>query len=713
MSRRSRRPAARADSGRPPSSRPGPAPRPWFALHAPPGISERETRIAARLAWGLAALLGVALLLVALGPHRIGDYSTETDFYGAYAEGARMIQRGVLDPTRYGVIGPGYEVALALAGWVARDLFLAAELLSVAATVATLLLWFALLRRRSNARLAVVAALVVAANPHFFRFGYTVSTDAFALALQAAALTFILGRSGVHSAALGGLLAAAAFLTRYTAIVLLPVGVIAAVAGGRAASGDLPAGVAPGPARRRETLAFAAGFVLPAAAWIAWSLAHGAIVGSQLHHNLAYEVFARSRGISWDTYQRDLQSGFGSLWDVIARDPAAVVRRLALNCVTHLRDDAGRLLGWPTAVAAALGMLLVAAGGGLKRAWPLALAGILGFLAFVPAFHSERYSLALLPYYAALAAAAFASPRFALVLGGRFPLKPWLAGVPLALAIVASLGLQQRILAQQPTETLEAAAALRALARPGDRVIARKPHVAYHAGLVAVAFPFTDSLEALARYARREHARWLYYSFGEARMRPGLRYLLDPGAAVPGLTVRRVSSGRPAVLFEIGPDFGARPAWESNDTLVALHDARALALIAPGDAAAQRRAGMIELDLRDLAAARDHLERAADLAPNDADILLPLGETLMRLGELPLAALAYARAEQASPGSVPARLGRGWVSLLAGREREAAELWRPVIGAARNRPTLERMLALYRSLGDRAAAAEVEAALRR
>jgi len=80
----------------------------------------------------------------------------------------------------------------------------------------------------------------------------------------------------------------------------------------------------------------------------------------------------------------------------------------------------------------------------------------------------------------------------------------------------------------------------------------------------------------------------------------------------------------------------------------------------------------------------------------------------LRLGDLPLAARAYERAEQVSPGNVEARIGRGWASLLAGREREAAGLWRPVITLTRNGPTLERMLALYRALGDAAAVAEVE-----
>jgi hypothetical protein len=41
---------------------------------------------------------------------------------------------------------------------------------------------------------------------------------------------------------------------------------------------------------------------------------------------------------------------------------------------------------------------------------------------------------------------------------------------------------------------------------------------------------------------------------------------------------------------------------------------------------------------------------------------------------------------------------------MAGRPQEAATLWRPVIGATTNAPTLARMMELYAQLGDGEAA---------
>src|SRR5262245_24801971 len=132
---------------------------------------------------------------MALGPHRIGDYFTETDFYGGYAIGAKALLAGHLDPARYGVVGPGYEVALALMGLAVPDLLLAAELLSVLSAVAGMVLWARLLTRRADPRLALGLTLFIATNGTLFRYGYSATTDALAWAIQALALFLLLARA--------------------------------------------------------------------------------------------------------------------------------------------------------------------------------------------------------------------------------------------------------------------------------------------------------------------------------------------------------------------------------------------------------------------------------------------------------------------------------------------------------------------------------------
>jgi tetratricopeptide (TPR) repeat protein len=700
-SRRARR-ARTADRRGPP--RPARTPRPWFRLNAAPEPGPQTRPLHRRLAWLIGAAFAALVLAIALGPHRIGDNFTETDFYGGYADGARAIQRGHIDAARYGVVGPGYEVALALAGWVVRDPLLAAELIAVLSATAALLLWFHLLALRGGGRLALLAMLFLAVHPTFIRYGFSATTDALALMLQAAALFLLLAASGTRAPLLAGMVAGLAFLTRYSAIVLLPAGLVAVAAGGTLQA-----------RRGRAALLFALGFAAPVVPWTAWSLAHGARFASQLHHNIAYDVFARSRGMVWDDYQEQLQPQFRSLWDVIARDPAAVLRRELFNVWDHLRLDAVKLMGMPMAIAAAAGTLFALGDGTARRLWPVLLVAALLFLSLVPAFYAERYSLALLPVHATLAAAAFASPLLALQIGRErgLWLKPLLVAVPLALTAIQGQRTLARVLDQLPVEVLDASATLRRAARPGDRVVARKPHVGWHAGVDVAPFPFAHTLAELAAGARQERARWLFFSWPEAQLRPEFSYLLDTTAVVPGLSVQYASRGRPLVLYEIGPVFGANPVWMANDTLVAWHRARAQLLINPQDPAALATVAFIRHTQRgEHELAREAIERSLRVRPGDVPSWLLLGRIALRLADPARAAVAYERALALDPRNAEAQVGRGWASLAARRPEEAAALWRPVIEATTDPVTLQRMIEVFAALGDAGSAERARHALR-
>lgn len=675
--------AARAGAARPPAPR---APQ-----SAPAETSESFTR---RLGWAALALTGtfaLALLAMALGPHRIGDYFTETDFYGAYAQGARLIQHGQWLPARYGVVGPGYEAALALAGLAVRDLFFAAELLSILAAAATLWLWFDLVRRRLDARAALMAMLFLITNPYFFHYGYAASTDAFAMALQALALWLLLGRGGARAVGAAGLVSALAFLTRYNAVYLLPAGLIA-IAGGAVRGG-----------RARSALLFVGGFLAPVVPWVLFSLAHGGSFSFQLHHNIAYEVFARSKGIVWDDYQRDLQPQFHNLWDVIRRDPPAVFLRMGFNLFDHLRLDAFRLMGWPVALAALLGLGVAWRARRLGELWPIGAAALLLFLSLVPVFYSERYSLPLAPIYAALAGAAFGLPVFALAFGpgGRVWGKLLLALIPLVIATDRSVAIERRAIDQLPVEVLESANVLRTLARPGDKVIARKPHMAFHSGVEPIAFPFAKSLPELATFAHQHAVRWLFISWPEVETRPKFWHLLDTTGVVPGLTVRHVTRPHPSVLYEIGPEFGALPPWYKNDTLMTWHSARATLMVTPNDGKAMVSLSLVERALGHFDASREWAERAAEIDPRNFRALLLLGEMGIAQNDLMRARHAFQRVLDVDPRNADGLVGLGWTQLLSGDMEAAAMTWRPTVSLVTDHVTLERMAQVFARVGDR------------
>lgn len=675
---------------------------PLVATHAAAIPEPGAERLRVRIAIALVALVTIALLGVAFGPHRVGDYFTETDFYGAYAEGARQIQRGVVDASRYGVVGPVYEVVLALVGAVAGDLLLAAELISALSVAGVLWLAFRLARRYADARTGLATLAILAVNPQLFRYGYSATTDALALLLQMGALALlVLGRSP-HAALAAGAIAGLAFLTRYNLVVLLPAGILIGALGGAGAG-----------SRRGAALRFTAGFLAPVVPWTLWSLSRGATFSLQLHHNIAYEVFARARGISWDAYQRDLQPQFPSLTDVIARDPGAVAARLARNLVSHAGNSAEFLTGWPVAAAAIAGVALGWRDRTVRRAWPLWLTAVLVYATLVPVFYSERYALALLPMIAFAAGLAFGSPRFAFALRARSGL--WLKSAALALvlaaSLLASLRLQVHVMNQLPVEVLDAARQIRPLATPGDRVIARKGHFAWHAGFQPLPFPFDTSLAGLARTAREHGARWLYMSWPEAETRPQFFHLLDTTGVVPGLTPRAATAPHPAVVYEIGPGFGAVPEWLANDTLRAFHTLRGRLAVDGNDAGAHLEYAAV---LRAMGASLDAMEaaaRAEALAPGRPEAPQLLGVIALDAGAAAEAEQHFARALSRAPGHGPAWLGLGWARLERGDAAGAAAAWVRVVDHTADPATLARMIAVFEAAGDAVAADRARARL--
>ncbi|MGH7740635.1 MAG: tetratricopeptide repeat protein [Candidatus Eiseniibacteriota bacterium] len=660
-------------------------------MDARAALSERESRLLGRLAWALAGALALALLFVILGPHKIGDYFTETDFYGGYAIGARLIQSGHLDPSRYSVVGPIYEVVLAAIGFVTRDLFLGAELLSLIATSGTLILLFRMVTRRVDARVGLFAALFLATNGWVFRFGYSATTDALAIALQVLTLSILLSKPGARGAAAAGLAAAAAFLTRYNAVYLLPAGLVILWL-------ETP---------RRQSALYAAAFFTPVIAWVLWCLANGSAFSFQLHHNIAYEVYARHNGIVWDEYQQKLQPKFHNLWDVIRLDPPRFFGRMAINVFDHLRIDAYQLMGWPVAVCVVLGLALAISSGAFGPLIPMAVAGGLLFLSLVPAFYAERYSMALMPFYATYAGLLFGLPRFAFATRGRGVwLKPIASVLPLTVTLLASIGLQLHTLDQLPVEVIEAARALRAVAGPGDAVIARKPHLAYHAGLKAVPFPFSSTIPELAEYAHHEKARWLFVSWPEVETRPAFWHLLDTTGVMPGLRPLHVTRPHPSVIYEVGPEFGQLPAWYANDTLKAFHLARAQLMVDRRNHQALFALGNIYWDTGQPDSARRYLEQAVEVRPQDVHSLVLLGQIALGRHQVPEAQDYFERVARIQPGDVDAQVGLGWTALISGRLEEAAMTWRPVIRFTEDPRTAERMANLYHLRGDQAAEAD-------
>lgn len=683
--------------------------------HAPeppaPPADAPAPAVPSPLAFGLVAVLATVLAVLAFGPHAIADYYAETDFLGGYAGGALGLLAGRVDVARYAVTGPVYEFTLAAFAALTRDVVVAGKLVAIAAACATVLLWFRLLERRAGTAVALWTTLFLAANPTFVRYGSSLTTDTLACATQAAALYAMFGRHGPRSLPWAGALAALAALTRFNAIVLLP-----------AALACDAVREAPGFRARVGALArFAAGFAALALPWLAFSLAGGHVPGEGLIHDFAFGAFAQGKGVSWDEYAARMQPGFRTLGDVLAHDPGTLAARLWGNLGSHAVLDVQRVLRLPAAIACAAGVVcavLERGGTSWRRLLPLWAAGALLYLSLVPVFHSERYSLALVPFALSLAGIAVASAPFAWRAWHRpegVSVKWALGLVALAAAVTVCVRDQREVLARLPLEVRPAAAALRT-GTGGDptvRVLARKPHLAFYAGATHVPFPVLATLPELAAFCRTNRIAYVYFSVPEAEMRPELSFLLDRDADVPGLEPVRFDSPRPARLYKVGAGLGTRPDWFGNDSLRTLRVSRALEDIGTPRWRVALVCGLYAMSEQDAAAAARHFEALIEARPDFAQGHFLAAQSWRALGRLEPAIDRYRHALALEPDRAEAWEGLGWSLLAAGDVPGAAGAWRPIVSRVSDPGTLGRMLWVFERSGDAPSAEIARAALAR
>ena len=264
---------------------------------------------------------------------------------------------------------------------------------------------------------------------------------------------------------------------------------------------------------------------------------------------------------------------------------------------------------------------------------------------------------------------------------------------------------------QLPVEVRSAAEQVKPYVRPGDKVLARKPHFAWYAGLTPLTLPLADTLSDWGAAARKTGARWLYFSWPEAEMRPRFEWLLDSTSAAPGLTVRAATAHWPSVLYEIGPGFGAEPAWIGSDTLVAVHRARARVLVNDKNVEARLFLAMHEFANGNHDEAQLYIDQLLALSPDDLDIIMLAAENRLQLQDADGALSYYDRADRLRPGTAEIRIGRGWVAAMKGDEASAAQYWAPVVSASSDAATLQRMMLTFTRVGDAAHVAEARTAL--
>jgi hypothetical protein len=624
----------------------------------------------------LIALVTLSLLGVALFLHPVGDYHAESDFYGGYRAGALLMRHGVIDPARFGIVGPLYEALLAIFGATGADLYTLAKLLSVAAACATLIAWSDMLAVGVGEAAGLWMVVLLAVNSTFSRYAYSAATDMPALSLASLALMLLVrahaGRgSGMAPGAPGvfapgaataasstasppsrpmsrtlfaaGAFAALAALTRYSAALLLPAGALA-----------LAIWPPEGLPRMRALAWFAAGFALLTLPWLTYSAARGHLPGESLIRYFSFYANAQGgRSIQdLDPHRPAALAGYHSLSYMMRDDARGLTLQSLRNIPAHLALDATELLGWPAAVLSIAGVGWLMLRHRSRALAPVWITGALIALAFAPVFYSHRYVMPLIPIELALAALGLAA------------LIPWIslpAGIfVLALSASTSFVEQREVRRLLPTEVRDAGRALAAVAQPGDRVMSRKGHIGYYSGLEVVPFPHFSTLAELAEGARFAHAEFLYYSWYEAQLRPEFSWLLDTTAVVPGLERVCWTPRKASAVYRIGPEFGRDPAWLSDPWLKRLHESRAMVDVLPESLTAAYRVALA-VDALDRGApevALELIDQASRHLPREPVVWQTRGRALLELSRPEEAAAAFARAVELDPSDEDSRRAR-------------------------------------------------------
>jgi hypothetical protein len=487
--------------------------------------------------------------------HRIGNYGVETDFYWKYGPAARGLTEGKIEIEHYDSKGWGYPAAVALVSLIGFDTFRAGQVVALVSAVLTLWLLFGLHRSLFGPATALAGLAVLAGNAIFATNTYEVGTDMFFLAIALASVALLLrSKAPGWIAILGsGLLGGWAFSTRYNGLFLVP-GALALFLLFR-----IPNGVMRQQWRRAGL--WTAGFALGALPWLAINAAQtGNPLTNSNYVNVGYAVYGEG---NWEKFFYGGDRTIRSLADVVLLDPGRFAGAMAKNVVEHLRLDLWELLSPPWGILAALGGMLMIVDKPDRRVLAYLVFGAFGFLTMVPVFYGARFSLPLLPFYAALITWPLVSGRLGRALTGverAFPLRSFaFLAIAIPIAVSAYAWTEDPVnpsaLRAGPYDLLPAVGFLKE-AGQGEGLMARKPHAAFLARMRFVPIPDVPNADSLHAVAAREGARFLLVSGAEVRFRPAVRPFAEPGASIPGFA--RVFESPGALVYEVLPSLKTR-----------------------------------------------------------------------------------------------------------------------------------------------------------
>jgi 4-amino-4-deoxy-L-arabinose transferase-like glycosyltransferase len=485
--------------------------------------------------------------------HRIGDFDVETDFYGTYAVQARNLLEG--RSYTYPQHPPGYAILLAGTSLLTHDLFVAGKLISAVAVASFAWITYLLFKSLFSSRIALGTVGLLA--PAAFPFSFLAASDILGAALKLLPLWALLRHPVLTSkwCLLAGLFAGMAYLVRYDAIFLIiSIGFSLLVINLDQVS-----------LQRRLAQAglFACGAILMASPWLIvnWRMNGSPLANSgyllvATHfylpgHLQQFDAALREQAPGAAVARLDVASKFHSLVEVVSYDPTKFFGKYFKDLYSNAGRMAIYVLQFPAYLLAPVGLVLLLLDLSPRRLTYLLVCSF-GYLSLNLVRFQPRYYLFLFPVaFLSVAYLIFRTmPDRSRLFKVRVPVG-WLVLVVASVFLSVSAYRQtSNVIASEPRYLLEIAGFLRDRSSADEKMIARKPHLAYLAGLVNT-FAFVYSGDAYLSEAQARGARYLVYSKYDAKLWPGLLSLRDPAAVPPELKLIYEHPASQTLIYEV------------------------------------------------------------------------------------------------------------------------------------------------------------------
>jgi hypothetical protein len=497
----------------------------------------------------IAGLYFVVLLILSLLYHKVGDYGIETDFFWGYVPHAKSFINGDLQIDAFR--GPLYPMVLGFVNLIISNYFITGIIIGILSASILIYLTFELVDRIFSPIVSVFVSLLLAFNPIFVQYTYSAGTDMMFNVLAVATLFFFFREKELNygniiiAAILGGL----SYLTRYNGVFLL--GFVFIILFVNYWDNNWLQ-------RIKSSFVFVAVFILTFTPWGIYCLIEkGSFFYNENYKNIAYELYGKGK-IPWDQFWFSESSSFTSLFDVVGRDPFLFVSTTIGNIGEHFLLDMERLMDWYVGVFIVIGLILLLISNPFKnwksRETGYYLSNLFFFALLTLVFYSERFSIFLISFYSVIAIQPFFREKFAA--NKYIPSKlVYLIVISLvAVTLVKSISFNSSRINSGPQELLVLQDWYEENipeSEKGNKIAARKAHVAYYLGMDFVLLPMAKSYEEFIENLRQNNVDYLYFSTIEAAMRREFQTLLNPKSNHPGLKVVVYFNNPPAVLYRL------------------------------------------------------------------------------------------------------------------------------------------------------------------